>query len=260
MGRVQLQEKLMQIRRLFVEHIAKPDELIALSPTEHHYTARVMRLKQGQAVELITPAGCMDATVKSISTEQTIVHVLSPAKVKNEPSISITLFQAVPDHLEKLELITQKSVELGVSRIVTFTSRYTDAKYRKLDLTKKMERIQKISKEAVRQCGRTRIPPVTGPIPFQELENEIGQLDTVFLFFEKKMEKAEFRQEFTPGTLGIIVGPEGGFSDEEAERLTKSGSISIHLPGRILRTETAAIACLTLVQAKFGDFSNVFRN
>ncbi|NOZ12555.1 MAG: 16S rRNA (uracil(1498)-N(3))-methyltransferase [Acidobacteria bacterium] len=258
MGSIQLREKLMQIRRVFVEHAAKPDETIVLNPAEHHYTARVMRLKKGQSIELISPAGCMNATLESISAKQTTVRILSLPEIKNEPSVPITLFQGIPDHLEKLELITQKSVELGVSRIVTFTSRYTDAKYRKLDITKKMERIQKISKEAVRQCGRTRIPQVTGPVPFQELENETGQLDTVFLFFEKKMEKTQFRQKFTPGTLGIIVGPEGGFSDKEAEQLTKSGNIPIHLPSRILRTETAAIACLTLIQAKFGDYSNVF--
>ncbi|RLE19249.1 MAG: hypothetical protein DRJ08_04185 [Acidobacteria bacterium] len=257
MGGIQLCKELMQIRRIFVDETAIPGARLTLTPSEHHYATRVMRLKQGQGVELISPEGCMDATLESISAHRTVVRVLSSAKIKNEPSVSITLFQGIPDHLEKLELIVQKSVELGISRILTFTSRYTDAKYRKLDLTKKMVRMNKIAKEAVRQCGRTRTPNVEGPVPIEKIDSELVGHDAVFLFFEK-----EFKEQKTlvssPENPAIIVGPEGGFSDAEVAGLVEGKCIPIHLPGRILRTETAAMACLTLVQAHFGDYSHVF--
>lgn len=247
----------MQIRRLFVETTPRPSETLHLNPSEHHYATRVMRLKQGQAVELISQDGCMDGILESISAEITVVRILSSPVVKNEPSVPITLFQGIPDHLEKLELIVQKSVELGVNRIVTFTSRYTDAKYRKMNMPQKIERMQKIAKEAVRQCGRTRIPQVDGPVPIQNIHSDIARHNSAFLFFEKPLEKQE-KQVQHPESIAVIVGPEGGFSDEEAIALRETRCTPIYLPGRILRTETAALICITLVQARFGDYQHVF--
>lgn len=246
----------MQVRRLFVDHNPTPSEVVRIDGNEHHYATRVLRLKKGQTVELITPNGCMDAVLESISTDTAHVRPLSSPVIKKEPVISISLFQGIPDHLEKLELIVQKSVELGVNRIIPFTSRYTDAKYSKMKLRQKMERMRKISREAVRQCGRSRIPEITDPVPLQKLEKELANSDATFLFFEKPLEKTAPSVE-NPDKIAIIIGPEGGFSDEEASWLTTHGCHSVFLPGRILRTETAAIACLTLVQARFGDFQHV---
>lgn len=247
----------MQIRRLFLETTPKPSEAVLLNSSEHHYATRVMRLKPGQAVELISQEGCMEGILESVSAEATTVRVLSLPIVKNESSVSITLFQGIPDHLEKLELIVQKSVELGVSRIVTFTSRFTDAKYHKMNISQKIERMQKIAKEAVRQCGRTRIPQVNGPVSIRNIQSEIPRHNSAFLFFEKALETLEKPAQH-PENIAVIVGPEGGFSDEEAEALTETHCTPIHLPGRILRTETAALACITLIQARFGDYQNVF--
>jgi len=258
MDRFPLREKLMQIRRLFVESVPKISESVSLSPSEQHYATRVMRLKQGQTVELISKEGCMKATLESISSRETIVRVLSAPEIKNEPSVTVTLFQGIPDHLDKLELIVQKCVELGVSRIVIFTSRYTDAKYHKMDVKKKMERMKKIAKEAVRQCGRTRIPQVDGPLSIQRLTPDISSHDAAFLFYEKKLEEVETQVKTPLKNIALIVGPEGGFSDEEAITLTETHCAPVHLPGRILRTETAALACLTLIQARFGDYQHVF--
>ena len=258
MDSLPLRENLMQIRRLFVDNVPKPSDLIPLNQSEHHYATRVMRLKPGQAVELISKEGCMEATLESISSRESVVRVLSAPEIKNEPSVTITLFQGIPDHLEKLELIVQKCVELGISRIVPFTSRYTDAKYGKMDVKQKMDRIQKIAKEAVRQCGRTKIPLVDGPVPFGEIGNDIARHHAAFLFYEKSM-NVQPKQTKHPETIAVIVGPEGGFSEEESGGLTAAENCTpIHLPGRILRTETAAVACVTLIQARFGDYQNVF--
>ncbi len=247
----------MQIRRLFIKENPSPSDWIPLSPEEFHYATRVMRLKSGDPVELINSEGCMDGVLQSVSAGTAIVRILSRPRIVNEPSVSITLFQGIPDHLEKLEFIVQKSVELGVERIVPFTSRYTDAKYRKIRITEKIERMKKISREAVRQCGRSRIPPVEHPISFLKLTEAVSGYDASFLFYEKSVQP-KTKKQGQAEHIALIIGPEGGFSDKEVLELTERRCIPIHLPGRILRTETAALACLSLVQAQYGDYRDVF--
>ena len=247
----------MQVRRLFSDTISSNP--VVLSKDEHRYAVQVLRLKTGHPVELITPEGCVDGIIASIDNQQTRVECLSQPEVKHEPSVAITLFQGLPDHLDKLELIVQKAVELGVSRIVPFTSRYTDAKYRKMDLTRKMDRIRKIAKEAVRQCRRTFSPVIENPVQLEDIQSDIAPLNACFLFFEKALPNSG-KPDLSPTQIGLIIGPEGGFADQEVEMLVRYGSLPIFLPGRILRTETAAVACSTLIQAYFGDFRNIFED
>lgn len=243
----------MQIRRLFVEDEANP---IQLSTEEHHYATRVLRLQPGHLVELISPRGCFPGRIESIA-DTTIITPLGKAEMKCEPGLAVTLFQAMPDHLEKLEVVVQKAVELGASRIVPFLSRYTHAKYRKMELTRKMDRVRKIAKEAVRQCKRTRVPDLPDPIPLKQLQDYMAPLAVTFLFYEQQLQDKLLTPP-NPASTGVIIGPEGGFADHEVEQLKDWGAAPVYLPGRTLRTETAGIAALTLVMARFGDYRNIF--
>ena len=242
----------MQIRRLFVDDTTNP---ITLSQEEHHYATRVLRLQPGHVVELITPAGCMTGRIESMDSQTTLTALGEP-EIKNEPGLSITLFQGMPDHVDKLELVVQKAVELGASGIVPFYSRYTDAKYRKIDLSRKMDRIRKIAREAVRQCRRTIIPTIADPITLNEARSLIEQLDISFLFYEQTVSDKMLTPP-SPESVGIIIGPEGGFADHEVELLMEWNSVPVYLPGRTLRTETAGLAALTLIMARFGDYRNL---
>lgn len=242
----------MQVRRLFVPGL-EPE--VILDAEEHHYATRVLRLKPGHLVELITPTGCAPGEIISINSE-TRVRVMGTAELHNEPALSVTLYQGMPDHLDKLELVAQKSVELGIAEVVPFISRHTDDKYQKMDLNRKLERIRKIGREAVRQCRRSVVPPISNPQPMHELKDRISRHTASFLFFERPVrEKPLVPPE--PDTVGIVIGPEGGFADHEVNQLLSWGVFPVHLPGPTLRTETAALASITLIMARFGSYRNL---
>ena len=242
----------MQLRRLFVENTSNP---IRLSREEHHYATKVLRLQPGHVVELITPGGCMTGRIETMDSETTLTALGEP-EIKNEPGLSITLFQGMPDHVDKFEMVVQKAVELGASSIIPFISRYTDAKYRKIDLSRKMDRIRKIAREAVRQCRRTIIPTIPDPLTLNETRPMMENLDICFLFYEQAVSDKALVPP-APGSVGVIIGPEGGFADHEVELLMEWNSVPVYLPGRTLRTETAGLVALTLAMARFGDYRNL---
>lgn len=242
----------MQMRRLFVPEL--PSEL-TLEPEEHHYATRVLRLKTGELVELISPDGCAPGEIVSIDT-RTRIRVMGKPVLKNEAPLAVTLLQGMPDHMDKLELVVQKAVELGVGEIVPFISRYTDAKYQKIDLKRKMDRVRKIGREAVRQCRRSVVPEIHDPQPLHELKTSLTGTDISFLFFERAIREKPLTPP-DPGTVGIVIGPEGGFADHEVDQLLSWDVIPVHLPGPTLRTETAAIAAVTLVMGRYGAYRNL---
>ncbi len=239
----------MQIRRVFAESIE--NGIVKLSREESHYVRKVLRLKEGAGLEVILPDGCVEGEIVKVDGDNVVVKVEREIKVKNEPSVEIALFQAIPDRFEKLELIVQKATELGVSKIYTFHSRYTDSKYQKMNLDKKFKRLEKIAKEAVRQCKRTFAPDIFKPVKIKEAFKIAENFDNRIVFGEKG---ETVRAEVKVGNFALFVGAEGGFSDEEFEEFKKRGFYFVNLGGRILRTETAAIAGLTIVQTLFGDF------
>ncbi len=242
----------MQIRRLFVPELSSE---LTLETDEHHYATRVLRLQTGQMVELISPVGCAPAEIVSIDSE-TRIRVLGQAELKNESRLPVTLYQGMPDHMDKLELVVQKAVELGVSAVVPFISRYTDAKYQKMDLNRKMERVRKIGREAVRQCRRSIVPEILDPQPLHELKNRMIEHSVSFLFFERPVREKPLTPP-EPGSAGIVIGPEGGFADHEVDQLMSWNVVPVHLPGPTLRTETAAIAAITLIMARYGTYRNL---
>ncbi len=242
----------MQIRRLFVNELA-PE--LTLSRDEHHYATRVLRLKSGQMVELISPTGCAPGEIVSIDTE-TRIRVLGEPEMKNESALPVTLYQGMPDHVDKLELVVQKAVELGVSTIVPFLSRYTDSKYQKMDLKRKMDRIRKIGREAVRQCRRSVVPDILDPQSLHELKHRLMEHDLTFVFYERPVREKPLTPP-DPRNTGILIGPEGGFADHEVDQLLSWNIIPVHLPGPTLRTETAALAAITLIMSRYGTYRNM---
>jgi 16S rRNA (uracil1498-N3)-methyltransferase len=245
----------MQIRRLFATGPVE-NNITIIQNEEAYYGIKVLRLKTNDPVEVLTDKGILEGTVKTV-TKKSIEITLNSLSflIKGEPSVNITLFQAIPDHFEKFELIVQKTTELGVSKIVPFTSSHTDSKYKKIDITKKLKRAKKIAKEAVRQCKRTFPPEITDLTSFENAILEAEKSDSTFFFAEYNVSTGE---KISPDVkkIGIFIGAEGGFSDEEFSRLKNKKFIPVHLKGRVLRTETAAITAISLIQMKFGDYKN----
>jgi 16S rRNA (uracil1498-N3)-methyltransferase len=157
---------------------------------------------------------------------------------------------------DKMDLIVEKATELGVRRIVPFLSSYTVPKPDKQQMERRQARWSKISLSAAKQSGRTQIPEILGLCDFEALLREPWHCDLKLLLWEKESVcgLAEIRGE-RPELKSVLlaIGPEGGFSSEEAAKAKEHGFRSIRLGKRILRTETAALAALSLVQFLWGD-------
>ena len=242
----------MQVRRVFADSIV--DGIIRLNKDESHYATRVLRLKEGAELEVLLPDGCVSGNLAKNESGNVFVEVKSKPVVKNEPEVEIALFQAIPEKFEKLELIAQKATELGVSKIYTFHSRYTNPKYRKMNLEKRFERLKKIVKEAVRQCKRTFPPEIFKPLKFKEALEKSKNFENRIVFGEKG---ETIKRNVKEGSFAFFVGAEGGFSDEEFELFKEEGFYFVNLGGRVLRTETAAITGLAIIQTLFGDFKGL---
>jgi len=242
----------MQLRRVFAEDIV--ENKVVLSEEESHYLVKVLRLNEGNNVEVITKNGSLKGRVLAIEKRRVVVSVEGKPEIKNEPETKIALFQAMPEKIEKLELIVQKLTELGVREIHTFHSRYTNPKYRKMDLTKKFDRLNKIAKEAVRQCKRTFPPKIFKPVSFKDALKKAEGFDNRICFGERGK---TLKSEVKSGSFAFFIGAEGGFTEEEFSLFVENGFYFVNLGNRILRTETAAIAGMTIIQACFGDFKNL---
>ena len=156
---------------------------------------------------------------------------------------------------DKMELIIQKSVELGVFDITPIEMKRCVVKLNEKDKTKKIQRWQKISEVASKQCGRNIIPSINSIINIKNVCNLLNEYDIVLIAYENEKETTlkqvlnEIKQCYNEKEIkiAIIIGPEGGIASEEVEILKESGAKSITLGKRILRTETVALSVLSVI-------------
>lgn len=224
---------------------------IAGSDARHITSA--LRLKEGDRLMLTDGAGHRWITEIVLATPKKVtVRIISADNPRLAATPEITLAQAVV-RPEKFEAIIQKATELGCSKIIPFISRRTEFKLPGIE--NKSGRWQKIADEAAKQCGTAIRPTVEPVIKLCNLQERFGLFEQVILFWEGERQNT-VRAIKKANTL-IIVGPKGGFADEEVEDIKQNGAIICSLGPLILRVETAAIAGLTLVQQRFGYFEHI---
>lgn len=175
-------------------------------------------------------------------------NVIGNAEEKGIPNVRITLFQALLKS-DKMEYVIQKAVELGVSKIVPFCSKNVVVKLDDKDKVKKIERYNKISREASKQCGRSDVVEVCNVKSFSDVLTQIEEYDNSIIAYENE---ANNLKEFLKGNnnisdIAIIIGAEGGFEIEEVNDLIKKGCISVSLGERILRAETASLNLISIL-------------
>ena len=195
--------------------------------------------------------------IAGFDKEIVFLDVLEKSDFTTEPSINVTLFQGMPK-ADKLELIIQKTTELGVSTVVPVVTERTVVRFDEKDINKKVERWNKIAQEAGKQSGRQKIPVVEKPIKLKNLIENISKYDILLLPYECEKEmtlKAVLRNlKEKCKNVAIFIGPEGGFSEEEVGLLSKLENVKIVTLGpRILRTETAGIATVATVLYELQD-------
>lgn len=217
------------------------------------HIAKSLRMRPGEPVTLCDGQG-MDyyGHLAIVSPGCVEVEILEQRPSYSEPSIEVTLYQGIPKS-DKMELIVQKSVELGISRVVpTMTSRCVSRPDPKT-MEKKRARWQKIAEEAAKQSGRGRIPLIAGAQDFPtSLAKAKEQKQQILFLYEGG--GVPLSQAVSPGNsrYALFVGPEGGFSPEES-RLAQEYGQAVTLGPRILRTETAPLAALSALMFATGN-------
>lgn len=213
-----------------------------------------LRMKTGEEFTVCDNAGSdYRLILRQADKDSVRAEVLGKRPVTTEPAITVCIYQCIPKS-DKLETIIQKCTELGVSEFTPVKSSRCIAKLEDKSREKKLRRYQKIALEAAKQSGRGKIPRVNDPMGLQAaLESAIETGDTFFCY-EKGGEPLCRLLENSTQRLNLLIGPEGGFSEEEAELAVKLGAKAVTLGKRILRTETAPVAVTAAIMYAKGEW------
>lgn len=231
-------------------------DTVTVSGELYRHMARVLRLKEGAEVRLTDDGGRRySGIIEEVGAKQLTVRITAEEKAaQQEEGVRITLYQGLPKG-EKLELILQKCTELGISEIVTFEGARSVVKLTGERGASRLGRYEKIVQEAARQSGRVSAPKVAIG----------GKLDVVLRESDHAVKLLLWEGEQTnglrealaaheaPGSVAIVVGPEGGLGPEEVAQAVACGFTPVTLGQRILRTETAGLAMVSILQFHWGD-------
>ncbi|MEK7229629.1 MAG: 16S rRNA (uracil(1498)-N(3))-methyltransferase [Candidatus Binatota bacterium] len=242
--------------RFFVPRKELQDKKGSVSGPELDHMRRVLRLRPGDRVTLFDDEGWEhEGVIRSYTDRLGEVEILTSFQSERESSLDITLAQALGKG-EKMDLVVEKATELGVRAIAPFLSSRTVPRLDRAKMERRQARWGKIALSATKQSGRARIPEILGVSDFPALVSRSWECDLKLLFWEEesRLSLTQLRAE-TPqlGSLLLVIGPEGGFSSEEASEAMRHGFKAVRLGRRILRTETAALAALSIVQFLWGD-------
>ena len=234
-------------KRFFVEKIS--DE-VTLTGEEFRHASQVLRLKAGDEVTLLDGSGYeYSAVIASAQKREMLLSVREGHLSSREPKTNVTLlFGALKG--DKSELVVQKAVELGVANIGLFLSRYSSVSFGE----NKLERLNRVAKEAAKQCLRARVPEIA---LYNDLSSALASAQSA----ENKLFACEFLESGSPppltlsGETALVIGSEGGFSREEYEEALALGYQGVTLGSRILRAETASIALLSVAMRALGEWA-----
>lgn len=241
------------MRRFFTDPENIQDGVGRILEDANHIT-RVLRMKENDEILLFDGTGYeYIARLTEVNSKECVVEILEKRFSAQEPETQIVIFQGIPKS-GKMESIIQKSVELGVSSIIPTA---LDRCVAKLDSGKKEDekrkRWQKIALEAAKQCGRGKVPEILPSMSLAEAITAMKKMDLALMPYEvlghqgEQTLKETLEAHADAKTIGVLIGPEGGFSDEEAEITKANGVLQIGLGKRILRTETVAAAMLSMI-------------
>jgi 16S rRNA (uracil1498-N3)-methyltransferase len=237
-------------RRFFVEGVRATGEIVTITGSDAHKIARVLRLSDGDSIEAVDSAGTLFSATIAIDGHDVrarIGDILQTGEVS--PELQVDLAQAVPKGA-KMDFIVEKATELGAGAILPFFSDRTVAG----DVGgAKLERWRRLARSAAQQCGRRTVPDVEAPAAFSELLDRFTGYDAVLFPWELAPREPviERLRDAMAGAQRIlaVIGPEGGFSHDEAAAAAARGARWLWLGPRILRTETAGMALLAVVAA-----------
>lgn len=239
------------MHRFFAEPGQIGEKEIVITGADVNHIRNVLRMRADEEVLIADGQGAeYRCKLIELGENEVRAQILWKLDGNAELASAITLFQGLPKS-DKMDFIVQKCVELGVSRIVPVSTKRAVVK---LDAKKEQTRLKRwntISESAAKQSGRGVIPAVSGVMSFGKALEEAKKLDVLLIPYERAEHMAETRRvmgEIRPGqSVGIFIGPEGGFEESEVEEAVAAGAQAITLGRRILRTETAGLAVMAML-------------
>ncbi len=229
--------------KFFVDNITS--DTVTLTGANAVHIGKSLRMKKGESLTLCngkgTDYGCL---IEDITADSVICKVVFETASESECKIKISLYQGLPKG-DKMDTVVQKCVELGVFDIHPVLTERCISRPDAKSAAKKVKRLQKIADEAAKQSRRGILPKVYDLTPYRDALKSINADLTIF-FYEKGGEKLKtVLKNFSGESIALIIGPEGGFSDDEVTVAKDTGAVTATLGSRILRTETAPIAAIS---------------
>lgn len=251
--------------------LTSPDSIkngiVTFGKDDAKHMIKVLRHKRGDIVLAFDGSGMQyEIELTDIDADNACGKIIRAYDPGTEPKTKVILFQGVPK-TDKMDWIVQKTVELGIWKIVPVITQYSVVNIKDKDTGSRTERWNRISKEACKQSGRVVVPEVTKPVSFEEALkqwremacDDLNNLYPAVLCYEKEGKNC-LKDLFKCyninciNAIGVFVGPEGGFSDDELQLATDCHITPVSLGKRILRTETAPIAVLSAIMHEIGEW------
>lgn len=241
----------MRIPRIFIDQPLSEHQQVELPRDTSHYLSRVLRLPVGAELRIFNgQGGEYQARISEANKNSVSLAVGTLDTTDNSSPLHIHLGISISKG-ERMDFVIQKATELGVSEISLLLSERTEVKLKGDRLEKRLGHWQKVAISACEQCGCNRVPVIHSPVTLKDWVK--GCKETIKLVMQPGTPTA-FEEE-QPGSVALLIGPEGGFSDQEVETANQAGFGSITLGPRILRTETAPLVAISLLQHHWGDLN-----
>ena len=226
------------------------DGLYLIDGSDYNHIKNVLRMKVGEQFIVSDSGNSHLCELNSFEKDFCLAKVLEENYLTTELPIKIRLFQGLPKS-DKLELIIQKCVELGVSEIIPVEMARSIVKFDQKKKAQKTERFQAIAESAAKQSKRNVIPTIKDAVNLNEALKLAEDSDLILIPYENEKGMSETKsalEKIKRGiTVSVFIGPEGGFDEKEVEKIIATNGISISLGSRILRTETAAITAVAML-------------
>lgn len=242
------------MRRLFYKGLLA--DTIKITGRDAHHLMHVMRAKAGQLVTVVDDNGQVAAMeMVAFSDSAVTLQLKEHLAADTESPLKIMLAQCLLK-ADKMDMVVQKAVELGAVGVIPISSQNCVARYDAKKGAARKDRWQKIADEAAKQCGRTALLKVRPIVTLGQFLADMQATDSSLVFFyenENEQSAKEYLRSLKAKQIVLLVGPEGGFSLDEAKLIEEAGGKSVTLGPRILRAETAALTAIAVTQYENGD-------
>src|SRR5580704_11980926 len=257
----------MRLTRVFIDGALIPGSVVELARDTAAHLAKVLRARSGDELVVFNGDGReFTGAIEAVSGLRVSASIGAARSIDRESPFQLTLVQCVPRG-DRMDFIVQKATELGVVRIVPVLSQRSVVRLDASQATSKQAHWRSVAVSACEQCGRNRLPSVDTPLPLLSYLGGLAQAVAGERRFVLEPERAQgteraaapmdLASSAAASRMQVAIGPEGGFAPEELEAFDLSAFSRVGLGPRVLRTETAAIAAIVVLQARFGDMSAV---